>query len=112
MDFVMVLFFQKVNDRKHIFAPSGGCFTTEIMHTSLAGDELVTKTKMVSVINTQWKNIAMGFEKIPNEIFTLYRIVIAAKDFLMEFSKQLTVTRTKGNGIDSVITHSNYLLEK
>jgi len=54
----------------------------------------------------------MGFEKIPNEIFTLYCIVIAAKDFLMQFSKQLTVTRTKSNGIDSVITHSNYLLEK
>jgi hypothetical protein len=82
------------------------------MHTSLAGDELVTMAKMIGIVHAQRKQIAMGFEKIPNEIFTLYCIVIAAKDFLVQFSEQLTVTRTKSNGIDSVITHSNYLLEK
>ena len=82
------------------------------MHPSFTGNELVTKAKVVGAINSQRKNIAMGLEKILDKIFTLYRIVIAAKDFLMQFSKQLTVTRTKSNGIDSVITHSNYLLEK
>ena len=109
---VIALFFQKINDGKHIFVPGGGCFATKIMHPSLAGDELVTKAKMVSVINAQWKNVTMGFEKILDEIFALNGIIIAVKDFLMQFPKQLTIARTKSNGIDSVITHSNYLLEK
>ena len=67
---------------------------------------------MVGAVSAQRKNVAMSFEKILDEILTLYCIVIAAKNFLVKFSQQLTVTRAKSNGIDSVITHSNYLLVK